>query len=93
MSFLRVSKYVDEHTMYNIIDVESNVGTSEQMIARLKRIFGDNPYTPGCVVVELHTDNEDLTDERSMIKPEAAEWLIVDFFKLPQTTWRKFRKA
>lgn len=91
MSFLRISKYLDEYTMHPVIDVEPKNGTAEQMIARLHRIFGDNPYMPGCMVVELHASNEDLTDERSMIKPEAVEWVLVDFFKQP-SAWRKFKK-
>lgn len=93
MGFLRVSKYIDEYTMREIIDVKPKSGTAEQMIARLKRIFGDKPYTPGALVIELHADNEDLTDERSVIGPEGAEWVLVDFFKLPRTVWRTFKKA
>lgn len=93
MSFLRISKYIDEYTMREIIDVEPTRGTAEQMIARLKRIFGDKPYTRGALVIELHDDNEDLTDERSVIGPEGAEWALVDFFKLPRPVWRKYTKA
>lgn len=92
MSFLRVSKYIDEYTMREIIDVEPKAGTAEQMIARLKRIFGDRPYVPGGLVIELYNGNEDLTDERSMIGPEGAEWVLVDFFKQPGA-WRKFKRA
>ena len=94
MSFLRISQYFDEN-LTSICDVEPLDGTAEQTIARLRRIYGSDkaPLENGCLWIELYDDNEDLTDEREMIRQKQAEWLLGSFFKLPRKMWRAFKKS
>ena len=91
--YMRLSVYVDEYTMPALMDVTPKNGTAAQMVERLRRIFGeDRAYAAGAVVVELHEDNDDLTDSRAVVPPSGAEWLLRDFFKLP-AAWRTYRAA
>ena len=65
------------------------------MLTRLRRIYGSDkaPSEDGCLWIELYDDNEDLTDEREMIRQEQAEWLLGQFFKLSRKAWRSFKRA
>lgn len=93
-TFLRISQLIDEN-LVTICDVVPVEGTAADMLARLRRIYGSDkaPGGEGDVWIELHEANEDLTDEREMIRQNQAEWLLGSFFKLPRKAWRAFRAA
>jgi hypothetical protein len=93
-SFLRVSQLFDGN-LTMICDVVPVEGSAAEMLARLRRIYGSDkaPAADGQVWIELHEANEDLTDEREMIRQEQAEWLLGSFFKLPRKVWRAFKPA
>lgn len=91
-SFLRISQLRDEN-LVTICDVTPVEGTADQMLARLRRIYGSDkaPAAEGQVWIELYDANEDLTDEREIIRQEQAVWLLGSFFKLPRKAWRTFK--
>jgi hypothetical protein len=90
--FLRISQLVDGN-LVTICDVIPVTGTAAEMLARLRRIYGSDKARSedGQVWIELYDANEDLTDEREMIRQEQAPWLLGTFFKLPRKAWRAFR--
>lgn len=91
--YLRISQLIDEN-LVTICDVVPVEGTAMDMLARLRRIFGsdkDPAPSNGSLWIELHEANDDLTDEREMIKPMHAAWLLDSFFKLPRKAWRAYR--
>lgn len=92
--FLRISQLLDEN-LVTICDVVPVEGTAGEMLARLRRIYGSDkaPAPNGALWIELYEANEDLTDEREMIRQEQAEWLLGSFFKLPRKAWRAFKRA
>lgn len=92
MSFLRISQYIDDN-LTTICDVTPVEGTAEQMLARLRRIYGSDKAVggQGDVWIELYDANEDLTDEREIIRQNQAAWLLSTFFQLPRKAWRTFK--
>lgn len=90
--FLRISQMIDEN-LVSICDVIPVAGTAMDMLVRLRRIFGSDkgPTPNGALWIELHEANEDLTDEREMIRLVHAEWLLGTFFKLPRKAWKALR--
>ncbi len=90
--FLRISQLFNEN-LTTICDVVPAEGTAADMLARLRRIYGsDNaPAENGQLWIELYDENEDLTDEREMIRQDQAPWLLGQFFKLPKKVWKAFK--
>jgi hypothetical protein len=89
-TFLRINQYRNDD-LTTICDVEPAHGTAAQLLKRLRRIYRTpDAFAPFALVIELYDENEDLTDERIVIRADQGEWLLGTFFKLPRKEWRAF---